>query len=395
MNRVDPRARPRRDLRHRARATAGPRLVANAYLEGTYSEVYPSITRDEDGLRRLFRQFSFPGGIPQPRRARDAGLDPRGRRARLRARRTPTAPRSTTPTSSSAASSATARPRPGRWRRAGTRTSSSTRRATARCCRSCTSTATRSPTRRSSPGSRDDELRALLEGYGYAAALRRGRRPGGDAPADGARRSTRSSTRSRAIQRRGPRRRRRPSRPRWPMIVLRTPKGWTGPEGRRRPAGRGHVARPPGAAGRGPDEPGAPRPARGVDALATGPRSCSTTTGGRAPEIRALAPRGDAPDERQPARQRRPAAARPRPARLPRLRASTCRRPGAVIERGDARARRRGCATSSATTRRPSGSSGPTRPRRTGSTPCSRSTDRAWMAEIAARRRPPRARRAA
>jgi len=42
----------------------GPGLVANAYLEGTYSEVYSSIGRDEDGLRALFRQFSFPGGIP-------------------------------------------------------------------------------------------------------------------------------------------------------------------------------------------------------------------------------------------------------------------------------------------------------------------------------------------
>ena len=42
----------------------GPAIVANAYLEGTYSEVYPSITRDEEGIRKLFRQFSFPGGIP-------------------------------------------------------------------------------------------------------------------------------------------------------------------------------------------------------------------------------------------------------------------------------------------------------------------------------------------
>jgi xylulose-5-phosphate/fructose-6-phosphate phosphoketolase len=42
----------------------GPGLVANTYLEGTYSEVYPHIGRDEEGLRRLFRQFSFPGGIP-------------------------------------------------------------------------------------------------------------------------------------------------------------------------------------------------------------------------------------------------------------------------------------------------------------------------------------------
>jgi xylulose-5-phosphate/fructose-6-phosphate phosphoketolase len=42
----------------------GPALVASTYLEGTYSEVYPHIGRDEEGLRRLFRQFSFPGGIP-------------------------------------------------------------------------------------------------------------------------------------------------------------------------------------------------------------------------------------------------------------------------------------------------------------------------------------------
>ena len=42
----------------------GPGLVANAYLEGTYSEVYPNISQDEDGMKQLFTQFSFPGGIP-------------------------------------------------------------------------------------------------------------------------------------------------------------------------------------------------------------------------------------------------------------------------------------------------------------------------------------------
>ena len=42
----------------------GPAAVANAYLEGTYSELYPAISGDEDGMRALFRQFSFPGGIP-------------------------------------------------------------------------------------------------------------------------------------------------------------------------------------------------------------------------------------------------------------------------------------------------------------------------------------------
>jgi xylulose-5-phosphate/fructose-6-phosphate phosphoketolase len=42
----------------------GPGLVANTYLEGTYSEFYTGVTRDEQGLQRLFKQFSFPGGIP-------------------------------------------------------------------------------------------------------------------------------------------------------------------------------------------------------------------------------------------------------------------------------------------------------------------------------------------
>src|SRR5687768_12526814 len=42
----------------------GPALVANAYLEGTYSEYYPNISEDKDGMRRLFKQLSFPGGIP-------------------------------------------------------------------------------------------------------------------------------------------------------------------------------------------------------------------------------------------------------------------------------------------------------------------------------------------
>src|SRR6202050_2594917 len=42
----------------------GPALVANTYLEGSYSEIYPNISCDEAGLKKLFTQFSFPGGIP-------------------------------------------------------------------------------------------------------------------------------------------------------------------------------------------------------------------------------------------------------------------------------------------------------------------------------------------
>jgi len=42
----------------------GPGIVANTYLEGTYSELYPDVSRDEAGMKKLFTQFSFPGGIP-------------------------------------------------------------------------------------------------------------------------------------------------------------------------------------------------------------------------------------------------------------------------------------------------------------------------------------------
>jgi xylulose-5-phosphate/fructose-6-phosphate phosphoketolase len=42
----------------------GPGMVANTYLEGSYSELYPNVSQDAEGLRRLFKQFSFPGGIP-------------------------------------------------------------------------------------------------------------------------------------------------------------------------------------------------------------------------------------------------------------------------------------------------------------------------------------------
>ena len=42
----------------------GPAVVANTYLEGTYSELYPDVSRDAEGMQRLFKQFSFPGGIP-------------------------------------------------------------------------------------------------------------------------------------------------------------------------------------------------------------------------------------------------------------------------------------------------------------------------------------------
>jgi xylulose-5-phosphate/fructose-6-phosphate phosphoketolase len=76
LNRIDPQVRPRHDLYLRPRPRRPGDSSANTYLEGTYSEIYPQISRDEEGLRRLCRQFSFPGGIPSHVSPECPGFDP-------------------------------------------------------------------------------------------------------------------------------------------------------------------------------------------------------------------------------------------------------------------------------------------------------------------------------
>ena len=63
----------------------GPGMVANTYLEGTYSELYPDITPDETGMKKLFKQFSFPGGIPSHDAPETPGSIHEGGETRLRA----------------------------------------------------------------------------------------------------------------------------------------------------------------------------------------------------------------------------------------------------------------------------------------------------------------------
>ena len=140
-----------------------PALISNAYLEGTYSEVYPDKGQDADGLRQFFKQFSFPGGSAATARRRPRARSTRGANSATPSP-TPTGRPSTPRAAWSWSWSATARRRPGRWRPPGTRTSSSTPPATAPCCRCCTSTATRSTTRRSSPGSAAGSSRRCSRG---------------------------------------------------------------------------------------------------------------------------------------------------------------------------------------------------------------------------------------
>ena len=109
----------------------GPGLVANAYLEGTYSEVYPNISPDEQGMKRLFTQFSFPGGIPSHVAPETPGSIHEGGELGY--------------SLSHAFGAAFEKRRLDRWQRAGIRTNFWTRRLTGWFCRSSTSMDTRLP----------------------------------------------------------------------------------------------------------------------------------------------------------------------------------------------------------------------------------------------------------
>ena len=199
----------------------GPGIVANTYLEGTYSEVYPHVSQDEVGLRRLFRQFSFPGGIPSHVAPETPGSIHEGGElgysllhAYGAALDNPdllvccvvgdgeaeTGPLATSWHSNKFLDPATDGAVLPVLHLNGYKIANPT-------------VLARIP---------EAELRALLEGYGYAPRFVSGEEPGAmhrlmaatlDEIVEDIRRAKSSDT-----------------RPRWPMIVLRTPKGWTGPK---------------------------------------------------------------------------------------------------------------------------------------------------------------------
>ena len=190
-------------------------------------------------------------------------------------------------------------------------------RATARCCRSCISTATRSPVRRCWRASRATSSSSSCRGYGYAPYFVEGSEPA---------RCTQqmAETLERAIARdsQHPVERRAPAtsatRPRWPMIVLRTPKGWTGP--------KAVDGKPVEGTFRAHQVPIADVKTAGAPALLEAwmrsyqPEQLFDANGTLRADLAALAPVGHAAHERQPARQRRRAAARSAAARFSRLR---------------------------------------------------------------------------
>lgn len=131
----------------------GPGLVASAWLDGTYSEVYPHVSRDEPGMQRLFRQFSFPGGIPSHVAPETPGsIHEGGELGYVLSHAFGAA--FDNPDLIVCAVVGDGEAETGPLATSCTRTSFSTRCMTAPCCRSCTSTATRSPIPPCSPASR-------------------------------------------------------------------------------------------------------------------------------------------------------------------------------------------------------------------------------------------------
>ena len=185
----------------------GPGAGGQRVPGGDLQRGLPEYLAGRGGDEAAVQAIQLPRRHPQPRRPGDAGLDPRGGRARATPSRTPTAPRSTTPTCSSPAWSATARPRPARSPRAGTRTSSSTRPRDGavlpilhlngyKIANPCF--LARIP---------EDELGSSLEGYGYAPHFVEGHEPERGPPGDG-RRPGRLRRRDQADPGGGPARRR-------------------------------------------------------------------------------------------------------------------------------------------------------------------------------------------
>jgi xylulose-5-phosphate/fructose-6-phosphate phosphoketolase len=205
----------------------GPAAVANAYLEGTYTEFYPHISRDVDGLRKLFRQFSFPGGIPSHVAPETPGSIHEGGELGYAL--------------SHAYGAAYDNPDLLVCCIVGDGEAETGPLATGWHSNKFLNPVTdgavlpilhlngykiANPTIPARIG--DEELTSLLEGYGHTVHW-----VSGDEPSE--MHQLMAGTLDRvveditAIQRKA-REESDPSRPRWPMIVLRTPKGWTGPK---------------------------------------------------------------------------------------------------------------------------------------------------------------------
>jgi len=204
----------------------GPAAVANAYLEGTYSEVYSEIGQDEDGLRKLFRQFSFPGGIPSHVAPETPGSIHEGGElgyALTHAYGAVFDNPGLTVFCVVGDGEAETGPLAASWH--SNKFLDPAQDGAVLPILHLNGYKIANPTVPARIP--ESELRALLEGYGYAPAFVSGSDPARmhRSMAAALDRALDEIARIQSTARRG----RLRSRPRWPLLVLRSPKGWTGP----------------------------------------------------------------------------------------------------------------------------------------------------------------------
>ena len=293
----------------------GPSLVAHAYLEGTYSEFYPNISQDEEGMQTAVQAVQLSRRHSQPRCTGNAGQHPRRRRTGLRAE--PCLRRRVR-------QSGFDRRLRRRRRRSGDRAAGhglarqQVSQSGSRRLRAADPSFERLQDRQSVlPGPHPAGRTAkVLRGHGLQAVFCRRQRPRGRPSAVG-RRAGHGRRRDQTDLGRGAQQRRRQA-PRLADDRLPHAEGLDLPAGNRRQEVRGLLAQPSGADGRHGQAGPHPHPRTVDEELSAGGavrrrRPAEARTGRAGPE-------GPPPDERQSARQRRPADARPEDAGLPRLR---------------------------------------------------------------------------
>ena len=205
----------------------GPALVANTYLEGTYSELYPNISQDEAGMKRLFTQFSFPGGIPSHVAPETPGsIHEGGELGYSLSHAFGAAFDNPDLIVASVVGDGEAETGPLATSWHSNKFLNPARDGAVLPILHLNGYKIANPTVLARIT--HEELEQLLRGYGYTPYFVEGHEPEADAPADG--RDARSGHRRDPADPG-----RRPGagvteRPRWPMIVLKTPKGWTGPK---------------------------------------------------------------------------------------------------------------------------------------------------------------------
>ena len=268
----------------------GPALVAAGYLEGSYSEIYPAVSLNESGMRRLFRQFSAPGGIPSHVSVTTPGSIHEGGELGYVLVHAFGAVLDNPDLIALAVvgdGEAETGPLEGSWK--GISFLNPERDGAVLPVLHLNGAKIAGPTvlGRKDPA----EVRSLLEGHGYQVF----EVTGADLPGMHHRFAEtlgRAWATIRAIQAAARDGDWDGARPRWPMIVLRSPEGLDRAGRGGRGAGAGHLPRPPGAAGRRPGEPGAPGSCWSSGCAPTGRRSSSTPTASPTELVRRANPAG-------------------------------------------------------------------------------------------------------